>query len=59
MTSILDTIKKPDPINPVAAFANGNMLQVLVFAVIVGYTYRHRRKVTALLKVIDSCNESV
>ena len=38
MTSILDTIKNLIPSNPVAAFANGNMLQVLVFAVIVGFT---------------------
>ena len=34
MTSILDTVKNLIPSNPVAAFANGNMLQVLVFAVI-------------------------
>ena len=30
--SRLDTIKNLIPSNPVAAFANGNMLQVLVFA---------------------------
>ena len=32
MTSILDTIKNLIPSNPVKAFAEGNMLQVLVFA---------------------------
>ena len=58
MTSILDTIKNLIPSNPVAAFANGNMLQVLVFAVIVGFTLiAIGEKGAALLKVIDSCNE--
>ena len=58
MTSILDTIKNLIPSNPVAAFTNGNMLQVLVFAVIVGFTLiAIGEKGTALLKVIDSCNE--
>ncbi|MBS6396574.1 MAG: dicarboxylate/amino acid:cation symporter [Clostridiales bacterium] len=36
--SMLDTVKNLIPSNPVAAFAEGNMLQVLVFAVIVGIT---------------------
>lgn len=58
MTSILDTIKNLIPSNPVAAFANGNMLQVLVFAVIVGFTLiAIGQKGAVLLKVIDSCNE--
>ena len=58
MTSILDTIKNLIPSNPVAAFANGNMLQVLVFAVIIGFTLiAIGEKGAALLKVIDSCNE--
>ena len=58
MTSILDTIKNLIPSNPVAAFANGNMLQVLVFAVIVGFTLiAIGEKGKALLNVIDSCNE--
>lgn len=35
-TSILDTLKDLIPDNPIAAFAGGNMLQVLVFAMIVG-----------------------
>ena len=37
-TSLLDTVKNLIPANPVAAFASGDMLQVLVFAVIVGIT---------------------
>ena len=38
MNSILDTVKGLIPSNPVAAFAEGNMLQVLMFALIVGFT---------------------
>lgn len=38
MSNILETIKNLIPSNPVAAFAQGNMLQVLVFAVIIGFT---------------------
>lgn len=37
-TSLLDTVKNLIPSNPVSAFAEGNMLQVLVFAIIVGIT---------------------
>lgn len=58
MTSILDTIKNLIPSNPVTAFANGNMLQVLVFAAIVGFTLIViGEKGEPLLKVIDSLNE--
>ena len=35
-TSLMDTVKGLIPANPVASFANGDMLQVLVFAIIVG-----------------------
>lgn len=35
-TSLLDTVKNLIPANPVASFANGDMLQVLVFAVMIG-----------------------
>lgn len=53
MDSILDTVKGLIPSNPVSAFAEGNMLQVLVFALIaIG------EKGEPLLKVIDSCNEA-
>ena len=58
MTSILDTVKNLIPSTPVAAFANGNMLQVLVFAVIIGFTLLAiKEKGEPLLHLIDSCNE--
>ena len=57
-TSILDTIENLLPSNPVAAFADGNMLQVLVFAVVVGFTLiAIGEKGQPLLKVISSLNE--
>ena len=37
-TSVLDTLKNLIPANPFASFANGNMLQVLAFAIIIGIT---------------------
>lgn len=37
-TSLMDTLKNLIPANPVASFASGDMLQVLVFAIIVGIT---------------------
>lgn len=58
MISILDTVKDLIPANPVAAFANGNMLQVLTFAVIIGFTLvAIGEKGEPLLKVIESGNE--
>ena len=58
MSNILDTIKNLIPSSPVAAFANGNMLQVLVFAVIIGFTLLAiKGKGEPLLHLIDSCNE--
>ena len=35
-TSLLDTVRDLIPANPIASFAEGNMLQVLVFAIVVG-----------------------
>lgn len=58
MTSILDTVQNLIPSNPVSAFAQGNMLQVLVFAVIIGFTLISiGEKGTPLLNVIQSLNE--
>lgn len=58
MSSIADTVKNLIPSNPVAAFANGNMLQVLVFSAIVGFTLiAVGEKGKALLNVIESLNE--
>lgn len=58
MSNILDTVKNLIPSNPVSAFAQGNMLQVLVFAVIIGFTLISvGEKGQPLLNVIDSLNE--
>ncbi|MGN1171353.1 MAG: dicarboxylate/amino acid:cation symporter, partial [Lachnospiraceae bacterium] len=35
-TGIMDTVKNLIPANPIASFAEGNLLQVLVFALIIG-----------------------
>lgn len=35
-TSLMDTVKNLIPANPIASFANGELLQVLVFAILVG-----------------------
>lgn len=59
MSSILDTIENLIPSNPVAAFAEGNMLQVLMFALIMGFVLISiGEKGEPLLKVIDSANEA-
>ena len=58
MSSILDTLKNLIPSNPIAAFADGNMLQVLVFALIIGFTLiAVGEKGTPFLNLIDSVNE--
>ena len=57
-SSIADTVRNLIPSNPIAAFANGNMLQVLVFSAIVGFTIiAVGEKADALTKVIESINE--
>ena len=58
MDSILDTVKSLIPSNPVKAFAEGHMLQVLVFSLVIGFTLiAIGEKGEPLLKVIDSLNE--
>lgn len=58
MDSILDTVKSLIPSNPAKAFAEGNMLQVLVFSLVIGFTLiAIGEKGEPLLKVIDSLNE--
>ena len=58
MDSILDTVKSLIPSNPVKVFAEGNMLQVLVFSLVIGFTLiAIGEKGEPLLKVIDSLNE--
>ena len=57
-TSLLDTVKNLIPSNPVASFVNGDMLQVLVFAIIVGITCLSlKEKADAFYKVVESLNE--
>ena len=57
-SSIANTVRNLIPSNPIAAFANGNMLQVLVFSAIVGFTIiAVGEKADALTKVIESINE--
>lgn len=57
-TSLLDTVKSLIPANPIAAFATGDMLQVLVFAIIVGITcLMLKEKAEPFVKVVDALNE--
>lgn len=57
-SSIADTVKNLIPSNPIAAFANGNMLQVLVFSAIIGFTIISvGQKADPLTKVIEAINE--
>lgn len=57
-TSLLDTIKTLIPSNPIRAFAEGNILQVLVFAIIIGFTIiAVGSKAEPAYKVIESVNE--
>lgn len=57
-TGLLDTIKDLIPSNPFAAFANGNMLQVLAFAIIVGITcVSIGEKANPVIELCKSINE--
>ncbi len=57
-SSIADTVRNLIPSNPVAAFANGNMLQVLVFSAIIGFTIiAVGEKAAPLTHVIEALNE--
>ena len=57
-TSIFDTIKNLIPSNPVASFAEGNMLQVLAFAIIIGIAcIAVGQKADPFIKLCDSINE--
>lgn len=57
-TSLLDTVKNLIPANPVASFVNGDMLQVLVFAIIVGVACLSlKEKADAFYKAVESLNE--
>lgn len=57
-TSLLDTVKNLIPSNPFASFVNGDMLQVLVFAIIVGITcLAIGDKAEPFVKVCESLND--
>lgn len=57
-TSLLDTVKNLIPANPFASFVNGDMLQVLVFAIIVGITCLViKEKADPFVKVCEAVNE--
>jgi len=57
-TSLLDTVKNLIPANPVASFVNGDMLQVLVFAIIVGVACLSlKEKAEPFYKVVEALNE--
>jgi Na+/H+-dicarboxylate symporter len=57
-TSLMDTVKNLIPSNPIASFANGDMLQVLVFAIIVGITcLALGKKAEPFVKVAEAIND--
>lgn len=57
-TSLVDTVKNLIPSNPVASFANGDMLQVLVFAVIIGIAcVVLGKKAKPVVELCESLNE--
>lgn len=57
-TSLLDTVKNLIPSNPVASFVNGDMLQVLVFAIIVGITCLSlKEKAEPFVKLCEALND--
>lgn len=56
--SLLDTVRDLIPSNPVASFAEGNMLQVLVFAIIIGIACLSLgEKAEPFEKLAESINE--
>ncbi|MCD8221050.1 MAG: dicarboxylate/amino acid:cation symporter [Clostridiales bacterium] len=57
-TSLLDTVETLIPSNPIASFAEGNMLQVLVFALIIGFTVLSiGEKADPFMAVVTSVND--
>lgn len=57
-TSLLDTVSNLLPANPVASFAEGNMLQVLVFAVVIGITCLSvGKKAEPFVRLAEAINE--
>lgn len=57
-TSLLDTVKNLIPSNPIASFVNGDMLQVLVFAIIIGVVCLSlKEKADPFVKVVAAVDE--
>lgn len=57
-TSLVDTVQNLIPSNPVASFVEGDMLQVLVFAVIVGVAcLALEKKAKAFVEFCEALNE--
>lgn len=57
-TGLLDTVKNLIPANPIASFAEGNMLQVLAFALCVGFAaLAIGTKSDPFVRVVESVNE--
>ncbi len=57
-TSLMDTVKGLIPSNPIASFANGDMLQVLVFAIIIGTACLSLgEKAAPFVRVAEAVNE--
>lgn len=57
-TSLMDTVKNLIPANPIASFANSDMLQVLVFAIIIGITCLSLGdKASPFVKVAEAVND--
>ena len=57
-TNLLDTIQNLIPANPISAFASGNMLQVLVFAIIIGITcLALKEKAEPFVRVAEAVND--
>ncbi|MDD6678876.1 MAG: dicarboxylate/amino acid:cation symporter [Firmicutes bacterium] len=57
-TSLLDTVSNLLPANPIASFAEGNMLQVLVFAVVIGITCLSvGKKAEPFVRLAEAINE--
>ena len=58
VSNILDTITNLIPSNPFASFVNGDMLSILVFAVIIGFAILAlQEKAQPLMDLITSVNE--
>ncbi len=58
MTGILDMVANMIPANPVAAFAEGNVMQILVFAVVIGFAILGLgEKAKPVLDLVVSLNE--